>query len=218
MWKALAFKEIRDVAPIACIALLVYLAGVASEVGYPVFWRSGIGSGIPFVDNVVVSPFIFFSVVFTVGLGFWQTIKESSHGTWLLLLHRPANRRALIAMKLAVGVGTYLLISAVSIVLYALWAAAPGTHASPFAWWMTVPVWKTWLTIALVYLGAFLSGLRPGRWFGTRLLPGLTIAFAAMGIGAIFLWSSLLGGALLLALIALCISMVFYVARVRDFS
>jgi ABC-type transport system involved in multi-copper enzyme maturation permease subunit len=218
MWKALALKEIRDVAPVACIALLAYLAGVAGAVGYPVFGRSGVGSGIPFLDSVAISPFIFFSVVFTAGLGFWQTVKESSHGTWLFLLHRPANRKTLIAMKLAVGFGTYLLISAGAIVLYSIWAAAPGTHASPFAWWMTVPVWKTWLTISLVYLGAFLSGLRPGRWFGTRLLPGLTIALAAVVVGLIFLASSVMGGTLLIAFGALCVGLVFYVARVRDFS
>ena len=36
---------------------------------------------------------------------------------------------------------------------------------------MTIPVWLTWLAVGLVYLGAFLSGIRPAAWWGTRLMP-----------------------------------------------
>ncbi len=38
MLKALVFKELRETLPIACIALLAYLACIANLVGYPVFW------------------------------------------------------------------------------------------------------------------------------------------------------------------------------------
>ena len=47
----------------------------------------------------------------------------------------------------------------------------PGKHASPFFWWMTATAWEAWGVIAIVYLAAFLAGIRPARWFGTRLLP-----------------------------------------------
>ena len=36
---------------------------------------------------------------------------------------------------------------------------------------MTVPAFQIWLLMPLVYLGAFASGIRPARWFGSRLLP-----------------------------------------------
>lgn len=220
MWKALIYKELRDVLPIGCIAVLAYLALVGEVTGYPVFGFVASFSrvGIPFLDPDSFRPFIFFSFVFTVGLGFWQTVKETTSGTWLFLLHRPANRRALIAAKLMTGATVYLVISALAILLYAAWAATPGTHASPFFWWMTIPIWKIWFTIPLCYLGAFLSGIRPGRWFGTRLLPLITVSMAALIGGALFQWSSMVGGSILIVLDALLIGLIFYVARIRDFS
>jgi hypothetical protein len=72
---------------------------------------------------------------------------------------------------------------------------------------MTSKAWQTLAGLLLVYLGAFLSGIRPANWFGTRLAPliagvvvaiviawslwwWLTVAlmalFAAIGLTAIF--------------------------------
>jgi hypothetical protein len=42
---------------------------------------------------------------------------------------------------------------------------------------MTVAGWQLWSAMPLVYLGAFLSGIRPGRWFGTRLIPLVAAGF-----------------------------------------
>ena len=57
-------------------------------------------------------------------------------------------------------------------------AAAPRTHPGPFEWSMTESALRLWLILPLVYLGAFFSGLRPARWFGSRLLPLLSVALA----------------------------------------
>ena len=104
-------------------------------------------------------------------LGLRQTVGESIHGTWMFLLHRPVGWTRLIGVKLLVGVALYLVCGAAAILVYAWWAATPGTHASPFEWSMTVPTWKVWIVMPIVYLGgAFLSGMRPARWVGTRLL------------------------------------------------
>jgi hypothetical protein len=99
--------------------------------------------------------------------------------------------------------------------LYALWAASPGTHASPFAWSMTLPAWTAWLAISAVYLGAFLSGIRPANWLGTRLAPlaaalGLAVLCSALPVA--FAWP------LLILLDALLIVLILYVARQRDFA
>ena len=69
------------------------------------------------------------------------------------------------------GAGLYLAFSAVPILVYAWWAATPGTHAGPFEWSMTLPAWQLWLSITAIYLAAFLVGMRPARWIGSRLLP-----------------------------------------------
>ena len=122
-------------------------------------------------------------------LGLRQTVVESRRGTWLFLLHRPASLWRVLAAKLAVGGGLYLVCGAVAILSYAAWAAMPGKHASPFLWWMTARAWKAWGVIAIVYLAAFLAGIRPARWFGTRLLP-----LAAGGVLALLLMFCLCSG------------------------
>ena len=124
--------------------------------------------------------------------------------------------RVLVA-KLAVGGGLYLTCGAIAILSYAAWAAMPGKHASPFFWWMTADAWEAWGLIAIIYLGAFLAGIRPARWFGTRLLP-----MAAGGVLAALLifpmfWP-LLGAAVFILIATWLVSLIYFTARTRDFS
>ena len=52
---------------------------------------------------------------------------------------------------------------------------------------MTISTWQGGLTGMLLYLGSFLSGLAPGRWYGSKLLPLITatvIAFALLKINS----------------------------------
>jgi hypothetical protein len=65
-------------------------------------------------------------------------------------------------------------------VLYAAWAARPGTHPAPFEWSMTDEAWRECSALTAVYLATFLTMLRPARWWGTRLLP----------VAAAFFWLS----------------------------
>jgi hypothetical protein len=220
MWKALAYKELREVLPIACIAMIAYMACAAYWMGYPVLFGNSPNSnqlvGIPLFDNNFLVSFVFVSIGFTIIMALWQTVAESNRGTWLFLLHRPADRRMIISMKLLVGGGVYLLTSMISIIVYIAWAATPGTHASPFAWWMTVPLWIGWLIMLVCYFGAFLSGFRPGRWFGTRLMPLVATGFLSIAIVNMF--SKMTSFVFILILCVLLISIIFYIARTRDFS
>jgi hypothetical protein len=106
-------------------------------------------------------------------------------------------------------------IAGLAIAGYAVWAATSGTHASPFAWSMTIPVWLTWLAVGLVYLGAFLSGIRPAAWWGTRLMPLTGACALALLAATLPVWAgltaSLMAGAALVALI-------LFVAETRDFA
>jgi hypothetical protein len=67
-----------------------------------------------------------------------------------------------------------------------------------------------------VYLGAFLVGARPARWFGSRLLP---LAGAGLLVGLIqFLpWWWLLGVLAILLLDAWLVASILYVTKTRDF-
>ncbi len=219
MLKALMLKELRETAWIGLIGLLAHLAFVANCAGYAILpiWRTGNALEIPFLGGSFLVTFSFVSIALAVTLGLRQTVSESRGGAWLFLLHRPASLWRVLAAKLAVGGGLYLLCGLVAILSYAAWAAMPGKHASPFLWWMTANAWKVWGQIAILYLAAFLAGIRPGRWFGTRLLP-----LAAGGLLAILLTFALfwpLAGIAAILLVAAClIGLIHFTARNRDFS
>ena len=119
-------------------------------------------------------------------------------------------------MKLLVGVAVYLVCAAAAILVYAWWAATPGTHASPFEWSMTVPIWKVWITMPLLYLGAFLSGIRPARWVGTRLLPLAAAGTLVLLLPRSALVAGLRTGAHVLFSVVL-VGSIFFVVRTRDF-
>ncbi|MGA2256111.1 MAG: hypothetical protein ABSG53_15800 [Thermoguttaceae bacterium] len=218
MLKALVLKELRETAWIALIGLVAHLAFVANYAGYDVlpFWSTG-RVAIPFLDDRFVSSFCLVSIALAVALGLRQTAFESGRGTWLFLLHRPVSMRHVLAVKLAVGTGLYLICGLITILSYAAWAAMPGKHPSPFLWWMTADAWKAWGAIAVVYLGAFLSGMRPAHWFGTRLLPLVAGGLLAMLVGLALFWP-LLGIAVFLLVAACLVSLIHFTARTRDFS
>jgi ABC-type transport system involved in multi-copper enzyme maturation permease subunit len=218
--KALAFKELREVFGITAAALAAYLALVVSLMGGKVFdWVPGMPQGtdeVPFTGNGFTVFFTFVSVVFAAALGFRQSAWESARGTYLFLLHRPLLRQHIFLTKLAVGGGLLLLCSSLPILLYATWAAVPGNHAGPFFWSMTEGAWRLAILMPLLYLGAFLSGLRPARWFGTRLLP-LAASLVLLVLLMMVPW--LLVTLLLAAgLYGLLVTNVCFVARVRDYA
>ncbi len=213
MSKELVLKELRENAIIAALAVVVFLGIVGLAVGLPVVpwavnssWRE-----IPFIGPTFLTYFTVAAVGTAMALGFHQSLGDSWGSVYLFLLHRPISRHELFSTKLLVGLALYSAISALPIVLLAVWAAAPGTHASPFEWDMTWPVWRLWIVISLVYLGAFLSGIRSANWFGSRLAPlatagMMTVACAATPVAgaglvvwilvlALYTWLILLQGA-----------------------
>jgi ABC-type transport system involved in multi-copper enzyme maturation permease subunit len=218
MYKALATKELRETLGILVLALLAYLYFVSDAAGLSLLpWVSVQSQEIPFVGDAFRWSFAIVSGIFAVALGLRQTAWEDVAGTWQFLLHRPIARRRIIAAKLIFGAGAYLAVAALPILLYAWWAATPGTHASPFYWSMTSPTWQLWLSIGLLYLGAFLAGLRPGRWFGTRLAP-LAAAGALVLLIVLLPWWWIFGLAAVLLVAALLLANILHVAQTRDYA
>jgi hypothetical protein len=219
--RALVRKELREVVGIAAVALAAYLALVVNLMGAGVFsWVPGIPRGteeVPFVGNDFSTFFTIVSLAFAAALGFRQSALESSRGTFLFLLHRPVRRAAVVLTKLATGVVVFVLCASVPVLLYGAWAAVPRHHPGPFEWSMTAGVWKTLFLLPLVYLGAFLSGLRPGRWFGTRLLPLVGCVVLLPALAGLPRWW-LLNFPLGLTAYGLLAANVCFVARARDYA
>ena len=218
MFRAMAIKEFREIQGIALLALAVHLIVVTSSSATGLAPWANEPRNIPFVNTDYVFSFSWIAVAFAVALGFRQTVRESIRGTWLLLLHRPMRRGRVIAVKLLVGASVYLVVSAVPILLYWWWAATPGTHASPFESSMTARMWHVWSLSSIAYFGAFLSGIRPGRWFGTRLLPLAGAGLLAGCVFAAMYWWWCAGAVLLTVIVTLLISNILFVAQERDYS
>jgi ABC-type transport system involved in multi-copper enzyme maturation permease subunit len=222
--KALAWKELRDVFVIVAVALAWYLALAINAMGTKAFnWMPVMPHGtmgIPFLDGGFADVHTLISALFALALGFRQSAWESSRGTYLYLLHRPLRRETIFLIKLATGVTVFLLCASLPILLYAWWAMLPGHHPGPFEWSMTGPTWRMLFLLLLLYLGAFLSGLRPARWFGTRLLPLvgalLMLVIIYEKLPASGWWY--LGFPLALLLCGLLIANICFMAQVRDYA
>jgi ABC-type transport system involved in multi-copper enzyme maturation permease subunit len=227
MLTAMIRKEVRELLPLTVFALLVQFFLITVETG--VDWQpltSWLNSNpyrgriIPFVSPTSCFYNFVATGVWAVTLGLWQTMWESSRGTFLLLLHRPVRRETIIGAKLLVGGLLCLLAGGLPLLCYAIWAAIPGTHASPFEWSMTGWAWQSCVVLILLYLGAFLSGLRSARWYVSRFWPVATALLVVAILNTtpsstIWWWIELVfvvlvGGGLLLA--------ILHVARSRDYS
>ena len=160
MYKALAIKELRETAWLAALALVAYTLILFKLTGYDLWGRWEPVSSVPFDDGKITFWSGVVAALFGMVLGIRQTWWESLRGTSVFLLHRPISRRALIATKLIMGGLLFLVATGLPLVIYSLWAAQPGTHASPFFWSMTGTCWWFWFAFPMVYAAAFLTGLR----------------------------------------------------------
>lgn len=219
MIKTLAIKELRESAAIVAIALLVLLHILAMEMQWQMLPWISVGYGdfsVPFLG--FSDTLLFFGGALAIGLGLKQSAWENAGNQYYFLLHRPIARPAVFLLKLLVGLAILETLLAGSILLYANWAATAGSKPAPFDWGMTTKSWCVCLITPSVYLGAFLSGLRPGRWLGTRLLPLVATGFivaaavaAGEGFGAWF------GLVLLVVLDLILLRLILAIAATRDY-
>lgn len=216
MLKSLAWKELRESLPLVALALIAQFGLYFDAMGLFRPWSSGAPGAIPFVsDSGLRESVLVVSLALAFALGITQVGREAIRGTFPFLLHRPLLRDKLFLVKLACGALVCLLATALPVLIYALWAAAPGTHASPFEWSMTLPAWRLCLAVLPVYFAAFLVALRPARWWGSRCLP------LVAAIPLVILQASSAGWlnvALCLLADALFVLAILHVAATRDYS
>jgi ABC-type transport system involved in multi-copper enzyme maturation permease subunit len=223
---AIVRKELRETRAFAALSLGLYLICVIKLTGKlsPLFtplagWVPLMDVeqlDVPLVRDNFLSMYLFIGVALAITLGFRQSAWEPSQGTAQYLLHLPLARQTIFVTKLVTGIGLLLGCTLLPILVYATWAAMPGTHPGPFDWTMTGPAFRVWLLMPLVYLGAFASGIRPARWFGSRLLPLVAIAPPAILSYTVPFWW-LIGCPVLLLVAAVLLSDILWVAETRDY-
>ncbi len=219
-------KELRETRIFAALALGLYLIYACKQtgkwsslLGHLLWWLPGMRAeapDVPFVQDNFETTLFLIGAALAITLGFRQSAWEPSQGTALYLLHFPLTRRSIFVTKLFTGIGLLLACTLLPILIYATWAAMPGTHPGPFEWSMTVPAFQLWLLMPLVYLGAFASGIRPARWFGSRLLPLLAVAFTGTLLAMVAEWW-LIAFPLLLLVAVVFVSDILWEAETRDF-
>jgi hypothetical protein len=216
MFKALVTKELRESAGIVVLAALAIAYSFSELTGMRLLpWQSGNPYSYPFVYDSFGFYLALCAGGLAIALGLKQTAWEIGQGTTYFLFHRPIRRDRIFISKLTVGLSWVIGLSAVLILLYAWWAATPGHVAGPFDWSMTAPAWQQWMVLPIVYLGAFLSGVRPGRWFGTRLVPLVAAIFLAIAAGNMpFVWLTVL---IAVPAIGAFLVAIFSHIRERDF-
>jgi hypothetical protein len=177
MYRALAYKEWREIWWMAAIAFLVLAMYVYSAVGlnidierFSIEWGI-VRTRVPFTTGELDELVLYTVPICGALLGFWQAFGESFRGTWRFLRQRPMSLQAIVLTKVVTGLALLLGATAVPILFFAQWAASPGNHASPFQWSLTVPTWRIWFVSSTAYLAAFLVGIRDVRWYGSRLWP-----------------------------------------------
>jgi hypothetical protein len=226
MTSALLYKEFRETLPIAALGLAALLLVALDAMGYspiPNLLGYPQQGRIPFVGyhDTFLGQFQMAAAGLALALGLWQSLGDFWGDAQLFVLHRPASRRLIYGVKLAIGLIAYLVCAALPILLYASWASTPGTHASPFEWSMTTGAWIAWLSMATLYLGAFLTGIRPANWIGTRLAPlAAASAFLVLPspLAAFVPTLAFLGPLLLLAVDVALVASIFYVIGARNFA
>ncbi len=192
-YTALVLKECRLAAGIALLACLAYVVVVARLVGLKGFGMiselvSQQTNFIPFVQDGFAQPFCVVGMLLAAGLAVWQSAAESRGEAWLFMLYRPVSRRAVLMSKMLIGLLVVTVCTALPILVYAAWAARPGSVAAPFEWGMTEIAWRQWAALTSIYLGTLLTMLRPARWIGTRLLPAIAVVGWLPGREALGAW------------------------------
>lgn len=184
MTVALIRKELRELAPWLAAALLADVILVLGMIqpdslnrlygGLFKLWY------LPFQSSDSIMYLVLITLATALVVGFRQTVPEDLQRTYLYLLHLPTTRRAIILVKVMVGATAVFVVAALPIVVIGLWATTPGSLPGPYTWRMTEPAWQVAVSGVLVYLAVFLSGLRPARWWFSRLFPIVTALLLMM--------------------------------------
>jgi len=184
MLRALIWKEVREIWIFAAVGLAINFFIVLGNMGWPI--------GLPTFDYF--APFtsndpslflvVYLSCLLAPSTGWWQFYHENNRGTNQFLFHRPLSRIVISMTKISVGLASSFLVSFSPLIVYALWATTPGTHASPFYWSMTNSYFIGAAAAPTLYLGGCLAELQPkNTWIQSMIVFGVLATVVALILG-----------------------------------
>ena len=128
----------------------------------------------------------FVAAGFAGSLGLVMSLNDASRGMLAFVLFRPISRRRYIGAKLLAGSCLSVVMVAIPALVFLWWSAIPGNLLMPFDWSFGQPAFESCGWAVVVFLGGFLSGIRPASWWWSRLWPlGATVI-----LGLWFWWLS----------------------------
>jgi ABC-type transport system involved in multi-copper enzyme maturation permease subunit len=168
MLKSLVWKEFRELLPISVLAIaaeMLLIGVLAAERAY-----RGIVRIEPRTEAEAVWPLLYIvALIYPIAAGLWQVWRENTYGNFQFLLHRPVSRNTLMGVKLICGATACALIICVPVIFFAMWIDSEVFHHQRT--WITNSAVSLCFGIGLLYVSAFLSALRPARWYGSMFFP-----------------------------------------------
>jgi len=217
MIESLLWKEFRELLPLMVVALA---AEAFLILGLARYWALSQTSSPQ--DSAPVWPMLYTTaILFSIAAGFWQSARENFASHYQFLLHRPLSRQAFFVAKVAVGASACLLVVGLPFLWFAWWIDRWFIANSQEPQLLTL-TWKAAAGLPLFYFGAFLSGLRPGRWYVSRFLPFLAAILLFITLNSValtaysWMWlPTLIAGPVLEFCFA---AAILHVARTRSYA
>jgi hypothetical protein len=230
MLKSLVWKEFRELLPISALAIaaeIVLIGALVAERAY----RGGYLVEPHTEAESVWSLLYIVALIYPIAAGLWQVWRENTNGNFQFFLHRPVSRNTLMGVKLICGATACAFVIGVPVICFATWIDSVVFHSQRT--WITNSAVRLCFGIGPLYFGAFLSVLRPARWYGSMFFPlwvGIGVFIIAQMIaststwlgealwttGSTWLWifALALGPAVIIGFIPA----ILYVANQRDYS
>ena len=108
------------------------------------------------------------TVLFAIAAGSGRCGENRLANHYQFLLHRPLDRSTIFISKIGFGAATVIVVVGLPQLLFAIWADSRiGWRGNMWPF----PACQLTAGVLFFYFGAALSGLRPGRWYGSQFLP-----------------------------------------------
>lgn len=169
------------------------------------------------LDGDFVYPLMLISLALAIAIGLVQNLSEDVQGTWRYVLAMPGGWRRILKLKIACGLSVWIAWSLTVCVICLLGLTGdPGFEGEPLSR-LADPSLRILACVPVVYLGAFLTGVRRANWLFSRLMPlgGVLMCWFLM----LYLPNWWIIAPLVTAGFgALLVSLIYHMASARDFA